>query len=599
MNQPELTAEKFVENPYGEGKLYRTGDLARWLPDGNIEYLGRIDEQVKIRGFRIELGEIESGIRKIDKIKDAAVIAREDDNGDKAINAYIVSDEEISVTEIRDTLGKSLPEYMIPAYILQIEKIPVTRNGKLDKRALPKIEAKSEKEYIAPRNETEEKIAKVFEEILGAERVGVKDSFFELGGHSLRATRAINTIEAETGVRLPLKALFANPTVEGLSSLVKAQAGEKYEPIPKAEGKEYYPMSSTQKRTYFINQIEIHGTAYNMPQSLRLTAEVRAEAIRDAIQELINRHEILRTDFLMIEGEPVQKIRKSAQADFKYIEDSETNEAELIAGFVKPFDLGIAPLLRAKLVKREDHYLLLIDLHHIVSDGMSMGIFIKEFSSLYNGEKLDELTHQYKDYSQWMRTRDLSAQKEYWVKEFTDEIPVLDMPLDYTRPQEQSFNGAMTFSTTGKELREKLKKLASRTGTTEYMIFLSAAMVTLSKYSRQEDIVIGSPISGRTHKDTERMLGMFVNTLAMRGRPEGKKSYTEFLKEVKESCLKAYENQEYPFEELVEAVEVRRDMARNPLFDVMLVLQNNEKVEYSLDKTKIEYAGQKSQRSKV
>ncbi|MCR3761893.1 amino acid adenylation domain-containing protein, partial [Clostridium felsineum] len=598
LNRPDLTAEKFVDNPYGEGTLYRSGDLARWLSDGNIEYLGRMDEQVKIRGFRIELGEIESSLRKIDKVTDAVVIVREDENKEKSINAYIVSDEKITVSEIREELEKTLPDYMIPAYMMQIENIPVTANGKLDKKALPKIEAKSEKEYIAPRNDIEKEIVEVFEDILGIEKVGIKDSFFELGGHSLRATRAINRIEAVTGVRLPIKNIFENPTVEGLSRLVNIEKGKEYEPIPKAEKKGYYNMSSVQKRTYLIQQIGDQGIVYNMPQSLKLRGKVNLEAIKNAMQELINRHEILRTEFLMINGETVQRIQEYVKADFEFIEDKKTDEADIIDAFIRPFDLEKAPLFRVKLVKREECYLFLIDMNHIISDGMSMGTFMKEFSLLYNGNKLEPLTHQYKDYSEWMKTRDLAKQKEYWVNEFKEEIPVLDMPLDYARQKEQSFKGAMIFRKTKKELGEKINSTAGKTGTTEYMIFLSAAMITLSKYSRQEDIVIGSPISGRTHKDTEGMLGMFVNTLAMRGYPERNKEYIEFLQEIKESCIRAYENQEYPFEELVEELDIRRDMSRNPLFDVMLVLQNNEEINYSLNDIRIEYANQKSKIAK-
>ena len=576
LNRPELTAEKFVKNPYGEGRMYRTGDLARWLPDGNIEYLGRIDEQVKIRGFRIELGEIESKIREIEGIKDCAVIARADSTGDKAIYAYVVSEKEADMAGIREELGRSLPEYMIPSYMMQIDKIPVTRNGKLDKRALPDIEVRTGNEYIAPRNETERKICEIFSEILNVEQVSIKDSFFELGGHSLRATRLVNRIEAETGSRIALRKVFSNPTPEKLAELISGVKAEEYVPIPKAEEKEYYPMSSAQKRTYLICQMDLGGILYNMPQNMRLTGKVDPEALKKAVQELIDRHEILRTQFLMVDGEPVQKILEKVEADFEYIKDTETDEKELIAGFVRPFDLSKVPLVRVRLVDRGAYHLLSIDMHHIVGDGMSVGTFTRELSALYNGEELEPLIHQFKDYSEWMRSRDLSGQAEYWKNQFEDEIPVLDMPLDYPRPQEQSYQGAMTTTSTGKELGEKIRSLTAKTGTTEFMVFLSAAMVMLSKYSRQEDIVIGTPISGRTHKDTEGMLGMFVNTLAMRGRPEGKKTYEEFLKEIKETCLKGYENQEYPFEELVEAVDVQRDMSRNPLFDVMLVLQNNE-----------------------
>ncbi|MBP5580948.1 MAG: AMP-binding protein, partial [Ruminococcus sp.] len=558
LNRPELTAEKFVKNPFGEGRMYRSGDLARWLPDGNIEYLGRIDEQVKIRGFRIELGEIESRIREIENIKDCAVIARADSSGDKAIYAYYTSDEEVSVSEIRDTLSASLPEYMVPAYMMQIESIPVTRNGKLDKRALPEIEAKAAREYVAPRNEIEEKICAIFSEILNVEQVGVKDGFFELGGHSLRATRLVNRIEAETGTRIALKDVFSHPTVEQLAVLAGA-ASEEYIPIPRAEEKEYYPMSSAQKRTYLIQQMQPEAVTYNMPQNMKLTGEVYPEKIKSALQEMVNRHEILRTQFLMVDGEPVQKILDHIDVDYEYIESNES-DGDLMSSFMKPFDLGSGKTIRAKLVNKGEYHLLMLDMHHIVGDGMSMGTFTRELMALYNGEKLEPLTHQFKDYSEWMRSRDLSGQAEYWKSQFDDEIPVLDMPTDYPRPQEQSYAGTMIGAMLDDELSQSVKKLINKSGATDYMVFLAAAMVTLSKYSRQEDIVIGSPISGRTHKDTENMLGMFVNTLAMRGKPEKNKTFNEFLKEVKETCLKADENQDYPFEELVEAVDVQRDM---------------------------------------
>jgi len=589
LNRPELTEEKFVKNPYGEGRMYRTGDLARWLPGGNIEYLGRIDEQVKIRGFRVELGEIESRIREIENVKDCAVIAKEDASGDKAIYAYVVGDTEISTSMVRDELSKNLPDYMIPSYLMQIESIPMNRSGKLDKRALPEIEAKTGNEYVAPRNETEEIICNIFSEILSVEKVSIKDSFFALGGHSLRATRLVNMIEAETGKRIALKDVFSNPTPERLTELVTGAPAEEYVPIPKAEKKEYYPMSSAQKRTYLICQMDPKGILYNMPENMHLTGEVRPEDLKKALQQLIDRHEILRTQFLMVDGEPMQKILDHVDADFEYVTDTETPEEELIANFVRPFDLGKVPLVRVRLVNRGEYHLLNIDMHHIVSDGMSADVFTRELNALYNDETLEPLTHQFKDYSEWMRTRDLSSQAEYWKSQFEDEIPVLDMPLDFTRPQEQSYSGSTVFELTGIELGEKIKKLAAETGTTEFMILLSATMILLGKYSRQEDIVIGTPISGRTHKDTENMLGMFVNTLAMRGRPEGKKTYLEFLSEIKETCLKAYENQEYPFEELVEAVEVQRDLSRNPLFDVMLVLQNNEEVELNLGEAKSEW----------
>ncbi|MBG9595189.1 hypothetical protein ABE34_23940, partial [Lysinibacillus sphaericus] len=333
------------------------------------------------------------------------------------------------------------------------------------------------------------------------------------------------------------------------------------------------------------------GTMYNMPQALKLTGEVSVEDLRRALQEIVDRHEILRTEFLLVNGETVQKVLETAEVPFEYEEASNRTDEEEMKLFVRAFDLSKAPQIRARFVKRDTYGLFMLDMHHIVGDGMSIVTFMNERNALYKGEKLEPLSHQFKDYSEWMSSRDLESQRAYWLSQFEDEIPVLDMPLDYARPQEQSYEGSITGSILDKELAKKIKELAKRTGTTEYMVFLSAAMVLLGKYSRQEDIVIGSPISGRTHRDTEGMLGMFVNTLAMRGRPEKEKRYEDFLLEMKEVCLKAYENQEYPFEELVEEAQVQRDMSRNPLFDVMLVLQNNEKAELSLEGTEAEGAG--------
>jgi len=316
------------------------------------------------------------------------------------------------------------------------------------------------------------------------------------------------------------------------------------------------------------------------------------------LQELINRHEILRTEFMILDGELVQSIQEEIEVDFEHVSEGGEDEEQWMLAFVKPFDLGKASQLRSKLIKMNDYHLLMIDMHHIISDGMSIGTFINEFTGLYNGKKLESLTHQFKDYSEWMRSRDLTPQKEYWIGEFRGEIPILDLPLDYVRPKEQNFDGAMISLETGKELGHKIKELARQTGTTEYMVFLASAMVLLGKYANGEDVVIGSPISGRTHQDTEKMLGIFINTLAMRGRPERDTSFKQLLEEVKASSLKAYENQEYPIEELIENIDVKRDLSRSPLFDVMLNVQNNESSEFRLDNVSSEYTGVANQVAK-
>lgn len=590
LKRRELTAEKFIDNPFGEGKLYRSGDLARWLPDGNIDFLGRMDEQVKIRGFRIELGEIESVIRDISYVKDTAVIVREDAGGEKSIYGYIVSEIEVDFDEIRRILHTKLPDYMVPTYMMQIDKIPLTRNGKLDKRVLPQIEVISGKEYVEPKTEIEKTVINIFEQVLGTKPIGVKDDFFEIGGHSLRATRVVNMIESATGVRLPLKIMFEKPTAEELSLEISKSDNSGDASIPQAEKKASYLMSSAQKRMFIINEMDRESVAYNMPVLIETEDEIDIERVKETLAKLIKRHEALRTCFSMQKGEAVQKICEELEADFEYKEIdyvTEEGKKELLAEFVRPFNLGQAPLMRMKALKiKNGGSVLLFDMHHIISDGMSANILIDEFSRLYNGETLEELRVQYKDYSEWQNTRDMSVHKEYWVNEFKDDIPVLDLITDFPRPQLQSSKGNSIKRKIDGKTKQKIEKLCQETGTTEYMVLLSVMMVLLNKYSRQEDIVIGSPVSGRTHRDTESMLGMFVNTLAMRGQPVANKSFKEFLNEIKEKCLKAYEHQEYPFEELVEAVEVKRDTSRNPIFDLMFSLQNNEATELSMDKLK-------------
>ncbi|WP_159426746.1 non-ribosomal peptide synthetase, partial [Clostridium mediterraneense] len=577
LNDEKLTKEKFIDNPFGEGKLYRTGDLARWLPDGNIEFIGRIDEQVKIRGFRIELGEISNVLCRIKYIKDAAVITRNDASGELNLYGYIVSEKEVDIKEVKKELRKNLPEYMVPPYMMQLDKLPVNKNGKLDKKVLPEIVVEQREEYVAPRNKNEEIIEKIFAEVIGTCRVSVDADFFEIGGHSLRATKVVNRIEAETGVRVPIKVIFSEKTIERIANYVENNKDKKYNFIEKAEEKEFYPMSSVQKRVYLLWQMDKENTAYNMPICYKLENKLDFNKVKDALGKLVKRHEILRTAFLMKEGKLVQKILKNTEISCSY-EESDKDIKEVIKDFTKAFDLEKGSLVRMKVVRIKAENYLLMDTHHIVSDGMSIGIFIKDFSSFYNGENLSELKLQYKDYSQWMEKRDLTNQKEYWEKQFEEEVPVINLPYDYSRPAEQSYKGALAIIELEKEMKKGIEELCNYTGATEYMVFLSIFLVLLNKYTAQEDIVVGTPISARTNKDMESMMGMFVNTLAIREKPEAKKKIIDFIMEVKGSCLKAYENQEYPFEELVEAVSIKRDLSRNPLFDVMFNLQNNERV---------------------
>ncbi|MFO7036111.1 non-ribosomal peptide synthetase [Bacillus velezensis] len=594
LNQPELTDKKFIKNPFGEGKLYRTGDLARWQPDGNIEYLGRIDdEQVKVRGYRIELGEIESVLRKQSNIADAVVIVKEVGNDD-ILCAYLIAEkgQELSIPQIKEAVREEVTEYMIPAFMIQIDEFPLTINGKLDKTRLPEPDMLESLNYVPPSNKTEQAIVDVFEEILGISPVGIEDSFFELGGHSLKATAAINAIEKKTGIRLPVKEIFSSPTPSMLARKIEAAGEGEYSPIPQAEQREAYPASSTQKRLFILDQMEGNSTAYNMASALEVTGNLDVEKIQQAIDRLIQRHESLRTSFVMTEGETLQVIADEVFYQVEYEETDSYSDADM-EQFVRPFDIGTAPLMRFKVVKERNRnkYILLFDMHHIISDHQTLNLLIEDFSRLYNGEELQPLELQYKDYSEWMRARNLESQRDYWKEVFKEEAPVLDLVTDYPRPKTQSYKGAQVSVQLSKEQKVGIENINKQNGTTDYMTLLAVFMIELHKYSRQQDIVVGTPISGRVHQDTETIAGMFVNTLAMRGYPRGEKTFLEFLSEIKELALNAYENQEYPFEELVEEVEVRRDLSRNPLFDVMFTMQNDEDIHLAMGEAQVDMLG--------
>ncbi|MCL1936226.1 MAG: amino acid adenylation domain-containing protein [Defluviitaleaceae bacterium] len=588
LNQDELTQKKFIDNPYDEGKLYCSGDLVKWLEDGNIEYIGRIDEQVKIHGFRIELGEIESVLKKNPLVVDCAVVVRENSSYDKILCAYFVSEVEVLIDNLKEDLSKELPEYMIPKYFMQVESLPITINGKIDKRNLPEIKIENDTfNYIVPRNKKELLLSNIFEQVLNLEKVSLDSSFFDLGGHSLKATLLINQIEENTGVRLKLNDIFKNQNIEKLSKLINID-NTLYEKIPKCSVKSSYPMSFAQKRMYLTWQMDTSSIAYNISYVFKIIGEVDIKKLKFCINKLIERHEILRTNFIFENEEFKQIVNESLEFEIFHEEDKDTPEQSILENFVQKFDLSKAPIFRVSLIDRGEHSLLLFDMHHIIGDGMSVGNFIKELSSIYNGNQLEQLTVQYKDYSEWIINKDFSAQKNYWEKIYLDEIEVLNMPLDFPRPKFQSFEGDRISYTFSNELIEKIKYLTQKTDTTQYMIFLSAVMILLGKYSYSEDVVIGSPISARTHKDTESMLGMFVNMLPMRARPERHKNYRDFLEEIKYFSLNSYENQDYPYENLIESLSLARDISRNPLFDVALVLQNNENISLNFNNINVQ-----------
>ena len=589
LNSPDLTSQKFVDNPFVEGKMYRSGDLCRWTLDGEIECLGRIDQQVKIRGFRIEPADIAENMRLLEDVTDAVVIVKEDEKGDKQLCAYYIAANETSSELIKKALAKSLPNYMIPKYMMEISAIPVTPNGKVDKHALPEIVMDVEMEYVEPESELERAVCAAFAKVLEIEKVGATDNFFKLGGHSIKAMGLINQIELKTGKRLSIKEILNNSTPRLLARVLEQQEMTAQNVIPIAEKKKTYRMSAAQRRIFYVCQMETKAVTYNIPFCYKISQSVSPEKLKRALSYLMERHEILRTGFELQDGNTIQRIYETVEPDFVYEERTIENIEGEMEQFIKPFSLERPPLIRMKLVKTgEEAYLLFLDVHHIVGDGMSYVTILKELSAFYQGETLEPLVYQFKDYSEWANAKERNEMKEYWVSQFSDDVPVLDLPLDYPRPAFQSHKGAVVAGRLSRELSLAIKNFAHKNQATEYMVFLSAAMVMLQKYSRQEDIVIGGLLSGREQKETAEMIGMFVNTLAFRGQPERNKTYQKFLEEIKQTCLKAYENQDYPFEDLVEAIHVTRDMSRNPLFDVLLVLQNNEKAVLNLGKGPVE-----------
>ncbi len=591
LNRPELSEEKFIQNPYKpEERIYRSGDLARLLPNGEIEYLGRIDRQVKIRGFRIELGEIEEQLLKKTEIKDAVVLDREDAEGEKYLCAYLLTQKEVSTSECREYLSKSLPKYMIPAYFITLDKMPLTLNGKIDRKALPDPTELNVGERVKPRNSTEEKLLEIWQIILNRENIGVTDDFFEIGGHSLKATRLMSYILKDMNVELKLMEIFEKSTIAELAEIIDTKENIVYDSIKPIGEQDYYPVSSAQKRLIVLHQFDKDSLSYNMPFSVIIKGRLDQKLLENALKLLIERHESFRTFFEIVEGEPVQRIQQEINFRMDYLETEEEKLKDVINDFIKPFDLSNAPLLRVGLVNFGEEHLLMMDMHHIISDGVSIQIFFNELIKLYQGEELPDLRIQYKDFAVWqnqfLQSERMKKQEEYWLESFVDEIPILNLPYDYPRPSVMSFEGDRYAFRIEQELSEQLKEFAQQNNSTLFMILLASYNLLLSKYSGQDDIIVGSPIAGRPHADLENILGMFVNTLALRNKPDGNKTFTEFLAEVRENALQAYENQDYQFEMLVDKLKLQRDISRNPLFDTVFALENMDASEIHLSNVK-------------
>ncbi len=599
LDRPDLTAERFVADPYGPPgeRMYRTGDLVRWVrsTDGDapavLEFVGRADEQVKIRGFRIEIGEIEAAIAAQPDVAQVAVTIREDRPGDKRLVAYLVGDADVDA--VRDRCTTALPEYMVPSAFVTLDTLPLTANGKLDRRALPEPDLTATSRFREPRTPREEVLCGLFAEVLGVGEVGIDDGFFALGGHSLLATRLVSRIRSAFGVELPIRALFEAPTVATLAGrLDSAQTARTA--LVRYDRPEVVPASYGQRRLWFLNRFEKDASPYKIPIGLRLRGELDRDALRAALRDVLERHEVLRTVYPEVDGEPVQRILDAdlATPTVRHVpvtgdELPDAVHHEVAAGF----DLAVDPPVRATVFRTGDaEFFLLLVLHHIAADGWSMAPMGRDLSRAYaarlSGESPEwtELPVQYADYSLWqhdvMGTEDdpesgIARQVEFWRDTLADLPEELDLPTDRPRPTNPTHAGGTILFELDPELHAELAALARGHGTSLFMVFQSALATLLTRMGAGTDIPIGSPIAGRTDDKLDDLVGFFINTLVLRTDTSGDPTFAELLGRVRDTLLAAYAHQDLPFERLVEILRPTRVTGRNPLFQVLLVLQNN------------------------
>jgi len=598
LNRPGLTAERFIPHPYStkpSARLYRTGDLARYVANGDIEYLGRIDHQVKIRGFRIELGEIEAVMRSHPSISDVVVLAREDEPGEKRLVGYFVTanDTTIAIDDLRSYMKERLADYMIPASFVALSKMPLTSQGKVDRKALPAPNVTRpdlEQKYVAPQNWREQALAEIWSHCLEIEPIGIHDNFFDIGGHSLMATQAISQIREVFQIELPLRVIFEAPTIASLAEIVELEIKAGHEPLPpiaRVSREGALPLSFAQQRLWFIDQLDPDNAAYNIPLAMRLTGPLDLAALEQSLSEIIRRHESLRTTFRTRDGQAIQSINPPEPYHIPVIDLSDSIEtvAELARLEARrTFSLSTGPLFRVSLLRlSENEHIALVTMHHIVADGWSLGVLVKEVAALYEayrrGEEspLAELPVQYADFGAWQRNwfsgERLETQVNYWREQLRG-ASVLQLPTDRPRSRVQTFRGATQTILIEPKLANGLKQLSRREGVTLFMTLLAAFQTLMYRLSEQEDVLIGTGIANRNRKEVEGLIGCMINTLALRTDLSGDPTFRELLVRVRDVTLGAYAHQDLPFETLVEELGIERGLGHTPLFQIMFSLQN-------------------------
>ncbi|MBL4703209.1 MAG: amino acid adenylation domain-containing protein, partial [Flavobacteriales bacterium] len=599
LNHSDLTAEKFIDHPFESGKLlYKTGDLGKWLSDGNITFVGRADDQVKIRGYRVELGEIEHLLSKHPEVEESVVLVKENDQGEPELVAYLTSATEQNTLALRSYLKTHLPDYMLPGYFVQLAAFPLTSNGKVDKNSLPSPEGlglQSGVAYVGARNEREHQLVTIWESVLQRDEIGVKDDFFELGGHSLKALRLINEYQRTFEVKLSINDLFVNTTLESHGELLSSSIKTGFIEIEPQEKQDSYPISDAQRRLWVLSQFEEGSRAYNMPGNILLNEAINVDYFIQAINATIDRHEVLRTTFRKdATGAEVRQWISSREElgftiDYKDYRAQE-NKQELVSTYIREdsyqlFDLEKGPLLRAALLQVSDQeYIFYYNMHHIISDGWSMEVLSKDVFAYYEAyianetPALKDLRIHYKDYSAWqleqLDNENFKEHKDFWLDHLSGELPVLDLPSTQPRPRVKTHNGHRLIAHLDSDLVASLRRHSEQNGGSLFMGLLASWNVLLYHYTAQEDIIIGTPVAGRDHIDLQDQFGFYLNTLALRNKVNPEESFTDFYNRVKENTLQSYDHQTYPFDRLVDELDLQRDPSRSAVFDVMLILQN-------------------------
>jgi len=588
INRDELNAQVFVNIAVEPGKVYRTGDLGRVLPDGSIEYIGRRDFQIKLRGLRIELGEIEQALKSLAGVTDALVLVH-----DERLIAYVIAGTEPDGW--RENLRAYLPDYMLPTVLVCLPQWPLTPNGKIDRKALPDPAAAvaAQKVYVAPRTTTERQLALIWQEVLQQTDIGVLDNLFDLGGNSLLATRIVSRIKKQFDIPLAVRELFVAPTIADLASAVERAGQTRHiPPITAFDDGAPSPLSFAQQRLWFLDQLQPGNTAYNLPGAFRLQGNLNVAALTQALQIIVARHEVLRSSVQLVDDEPVQVVVQAddwsvqvVELSQQSIEQQQRSVTQAVTELYQhQFDLSAGPLFYVKLlVLADNQHVLLINMHHIVTDGWSNGILMRELGMLYDAlshgrlSPLPELKVQYRDFARWQRQwltgAELERQISYWRDALTG-VEVLGLPTDYRRTAETNFAGNVLSFQLNRELTASLNHLCRQQGVSLYMVTVAAYMVLLSRYSGQDDIAVGSPIANRNFEEIEPVIGFFVNTLVVRGELDARASFLTLLEQVRRKTLDAYAHQDVPFERLVDELVSERDMLHSPLFQVLFSVQN-------------------------